>query len=201
MDFETAYTDFQRSAEAMKADFVNLARQGATDCVALIVNRIQQEGIPGRTYSENPLPVFWFEGKALNAGGRALLDAHHKKKERAKTIKEGGKVRKNAKLDNLENGISYGEWRRANGLQTNHIDLTFTNRMFRGLIIKTVENSGGVVSVVIAGQDQETIDKLQWNTDRFGYFLNLDPGEIIRMTIVQTKQFNELVKKHFSWHE
>lgn len=143
----------------------------ALSLMGMVVNRIQQKGVLGRKYSKNKLPAFWFEGKELNAGGRALVEKHMKKKERDFYRMVGEKVKKNKALDELENGITYEEWRVANGLQVDHIDLTFSGRMMQNLGIIGTKKVGNLWVTVIGGTNPEVIMKLEYTTKMFGKWL------------------------------
>ena len=135
------------------AELQKASEEYAMSLMGMVVNRIQKEGIPGRKYSKNKLPAFWFEGRELNAGGRALVEKHTKKKERDFYRLVGEKVRKNKALDEMEDGISYEEWRIANGLQVDHIDLTFSGRMMQNLGIIGTKRVGNLWVTIIGGKD------------------------------------------------
>lgn len=145
--------------------------------LALVVNRIQQEGLEGKQYSNQKLPEFYFEGKDLNAGGRNLLERKDKKKMRQGIRYLGGKVRKNAAIDAESDGISYREWRQANGLQVAHVDLTYTGMMFRGLKKLEHKTDGNTHVVRIYSEHEEVNKKLRWNAQRFGDFLAFNHDE------------------------
>ena len=146
----------------------------ALEAQAIIIDRIQKYGITGRRYSANPLPVFFFEGRELNSPGAALLKRKDKRKE----------------------GVSYEEWRKANGLQTDHIDLSFSNRMWEKLVIVGTFKEGDVVKTIIAGGDQSTKDKLKWNTERFGEFLTLDESEETALKERFSKLYDEIIEMY-----
>ena len=142
----------------------------AINAISLVVNRIQQEGLPGKQYSDQKLPPYFFYGKELNAGGRNILQRKDKKALRVALTAKGEKLKKNTGADQEDDGISYREWREANGLQVSIVDLTFTGRMLQNLGILESQKQDGIYRIVIGGLDKEVKDKLKWNAQRFGDF-------------------------------
>ena len=160
------------SIETLENKMFDVAEEIATGGLALVVNRIQSEGLPGRSYSTNKLPAFFAKGRENNAGGRAVLETKKVKAE----------------------GISYKEWREANGLQTSFVDLTFTGRMFQGLTVIEVTNKDGNYVAVVGGFDKEVNDKLRWNAIRFGQFLELNDEESAILTDIFNERVLEILK-------
>ncbi|MGN6491158.1 MAG: hypothetical protein ACTHLE_04120 [Agriterribacter sp.] len=195
MTVEQAIARLNAIIEALDAEFKRAAEESALSAIAMITNRIQQKGLPGKKYSKNKLPEFYFFDRELNAGGRELISKKQRKKQREALRKAGIKVRKNKVFDEDEQGISYEEWRIANGLQVDHVDLTFSGRMFQnlGLIgIRKVQNTW----VAVAGGDQaETIAKLEWNTKRFGRFIRATDDEKRILQEQFTKRIEAFIQK------
>lgn len=156
-------------------EMLKICESVALNARALIINRIQQEGLPGQFYSKNPLPTFFYEGRELNAGGRSILK----------------------RKDKRNKGISYEEWREANGLQTAHVDLSFTNRMWQNLVIIGTFKEGDQYRTVIGGGDEETKKKLEWNTKRFGTFLKLNADEETILKSLLDKELTNLLNDYF----
>ena len=140
----------EKTAEEMKSVMQEAALTGK----ALITRRIQNQGL-SKQYSRNKLPTFFFRGKALNAGGRSLLE----------------KARKEGK------GISYDEWRAANGLPTNNVRLTFSGKMFQGWNQARSERDKMIIRGLVGGVNKEVRDKLRWNKSRFPNFDKPSPEE------------------------
>jgi hypothetical protein len=134
--------------------FLRDLEEGGKKCVetmaitgqSLVQHRIQTKGVGGRQYSRAYLPVPWFEDKALNAGGRELI----------------------AEQKESHQGISYYDWRVANGLQVRHVDLTFTGRMFGGTRIVRILASGSTFVAQVGGTDEEVDAKLGYAVYRYG---------------------------------
>jgi hypothetical protein len=163
--------------EKMEAELPKISEEMATNTMALIMNKVQQDGI-GRTYSNNKLPLFYFHDRALNAGGRNALE----------------KKKKAAKKDPDEYGMSYIEWRIANGLQVAHKDYTFTGRMWQNIqVIGTVRRGNNFITIM-GGTDKETKDKLRWNAERDGEFFILAPEDEKIIQDLGNKRMDALVK-------
>jgi hypothetical protein len=192
MLIDAAIQHLDHMISTLEKELPKISEEIAMNAIALVINRIQQQGIPGKSYSENKLPVFFFEDRELNAGGRALIDRHKKKRQRDDDRAAGIKVRKNARLDELAGGIDYREWRIANGLQVDHIDLTFTGRMFQNVgIVGTVITNETYITV-IGGFDKEVKDKLRWNAQQFGDFFLLTKEEHVELIALLDKRLQVL---------
>lgn len=75
----------------------------------------------------------------------------------------------------------YKKKRKKAGRQTDHVDLTFSRGgagMFgsTGLVLNEMKN--GVATASIAGRDEFTQDKLNWNSERYGDVLGASKEEI-----------------------
>ena len=163
-----------------EAELIVASEELALSAMALVVNRIQREGIAGKKYSVNKLPAFFYYDRWLNAGGKALYESHTKKHLR-EGLNDffGDSIKlKKSKVDNLEDGISYEEWRIANGLQVNHVDLTFSGRMFQNLGIIATKKVGSYYVTVIGGTNPEIVLRLEYNAIRYGDFLTPNKEEI-----------------------
>lgn len=74
----------------------------------------------------------------------------------------------------------YKKQRQKKGRQVAHVDLTMTRGgagMFgsTGLVEQSFEN--GIARVVVAGKDEFTQDKLEWNSERYGDVLAVSAAE------------------------
>lgn len=168
--------------ERFEAEMPSISEELATNAMALIVNRIQQEGF-GKPYSTNKLPLFYFHDRALNAGGRNELARRQKRSDKKKA--------KGEKDD--EYGMSYVEWRQANGLQVAHRDLTFTGRMFQNVQILGTTRKGNTWTTIMGATDKENKDKLRWNKEREGDFFVLHPEDDKIIEALANKRLTDLV--------
>ena len=120
-----------------------LQSEGATagaDAAALIENRIvskgeRNDGQKFSPYSTKPVAAFRYYGRSRNAAGEAAVKRAAKEKR----------------------GVSYSDFRRLNGLNTNVKNFQFTGEMFQGFGVKSVQVvSFGVVEVVIGGKNSRS---------------------------------------------
>jgi hypothetical protein len=126
--------------------------------LSLIRDRILDEGIKGEKYSTDTLPYFYFIGKSISDGGEA----------KAKSKNKANKYK----------GISYTDFREANNLQTNHVDLRFSGDMWRDMAVLETKTIGSKI-ITEAGsknsityKDGQTTGKIvEYLSDRYGDFL------------------------------
>lgn len=115
---------------------------------SLVVENIQKNGIG--SYSTKRLPDWYFSDKEINAGGRAYLSQ-----------KEGEK-------DKSKQGVTWGEFRAAQGLQNSRVDYTYTGRTLGGLVIVESGATGNTFYAATGGSDKEVDDKLTYGIARYG---------------------------------
>lgn len=143
----------------------------------LIRARIINEGVDhiGKTfgkYSQNKLPYFFFKDKALSKGAETKFEAYKKKK---------------SKLPPEEQAISYEEWRRINGLQTKHVDMSFSKETLNDLDVIETSVGKGIITTVVAsknsitkkngGHPVTTGQVTEYLGERYGNFLQLSEKE------------------------
>lgn len=126
--------------------------------LSLIQDRILNEGVEGERYSTNPLPAYFFTGKSISAGGEAKVKAKNKA--------------------NKYKGISYTDFRQANNLQTNHVDLRLSGDMWIDMDVlesnrsgfKVITEAGSKNSITYQG-GQTTGQVVGYLAERYGDFL------------------------------
>lgn len=138
---------------------------------ALIKKRVIAEGENSsggkfEAYSDNELPTFFFTGGSASA---------------------------KAKLKKIDKP-SYKDWRRANNLQVGHKDFRFTGRMWANIKPEIVGENDGVVKVVIDAEAAFEKQKVKWNIERDGNFLNPNKSEL---EFVKETFNKELAKRLF----
>lgn len=151
--------------------------EGATTMKTQIQDRIQERGLDdqnnplkygsGNPYSEKDIPAFFYKNaETLNAGASKYVDDQ---------IEEG-------------EGISYKDWREANNLQTDHVDLTFSGRMWQNIGLTSVKSGQNIAIVTISGKTTEAEDKAFFNSIRYGDILtpNQEENEELEL-VVDTK--------------
>ena len=126
----------------------NIIEDYAHEASILSERKIIDSGF-GEDYSTNEVPAFFFLGKELNAGGKKIIKEKSKKKE----------------------GLNWSGFRAAQGLPNDHVTLSYSNEMWRGLSIIKVEKKGGKFIAYLGGNSKASKDKLTWNFERYGDFI------------------------------
>lgn len=155
------------------SDGIEVAKATALNQKALVVRRIQSEGIPGERYSDKGVPAFLVEKSSyarLNSGFDKMIADRKKTHE----------------------SVAWKDIREAQGLQTGFVDYTFTGRTFQNLTIVDTRIDGTTAYADLGGSDQETRDKLSWGYDRYGDFLA--PNDEEKRILLQTVE--EELKKN-----
>ncbi len=140
--------------------------------LALVTLRIQSQGLRGAYYTGKLVSRSLFASKAFNAGGRAYA-------------KQKGKG-------------SYSGFKSALGLKSDVVTLTFTGRMFRSLTTIYAGVSGTLYLARIVASDQESADKVQYNTDRYGDFLRPEADEAAAISDYAQGELARIVNRFFT---
>lgn len=133
-------------------DSMEVAIEVALAHKAIVVRRLQAEGIPGKHYSENGIPASLMENNQyarLNSGFDKLIKDKKKSKEK----------------------VAWKDVRAAQGLQTSFVDYTFSRRTLKNLTIIDTRIDGGGAVAELGGSEEETKDRLSYGFDRYGDFL------------------------------
>jgi hypothetical protein len=115
---------------------------------ALAERTIKEKGF-GAVYSTSELPAFWFQGKESTQRGASFIENKIKKDE----------------------GMAWRDLREAEGLQTEHVDLTFTGEMFAGMYPDDPVVEGNRVIAPLGHTNKEGQKKMNYNRDRYGDFI------------------------------
>jgi hypothetical protein len=165
----------QAERQVMDA-LVDIASEAALNTKALVVKRVQENGLG--QYSERDMPSFlFFDGSEPDP---------NKTKSNAgiKFIKDSYKKRDN---------INWADIRDAEGLQTDHVDLTFTGEMFRDLNVIGVNVQAHRVTAILGCSRKETQDKLRWNVERYGNFMQPTKDETDKIVSIIHKRVDEKI--------
>lgn len=156
----------ERLRELIKENLPRIATLVTLTAKALAERRIKDKGF-GEVYSANPIPVWFFEGKDLRASGRKYIQ------------------------DKQDKGDGLGTWkefRQAQGLQTEHVDLTYSGFMWAGMMPDEPTEENGIVFAILSGSTKEVQEKMNWNRDRYGDFigraLTPDDFDILKQVII-----------------
>jgi hypothetical protein len=179
MRIEEFLQKLTRIRSDIEKDGEPIMERAAISARALIERRIKEEGI-GK-YSENKkTPAFRFYGKGTN------------KSKEAAFIKQ-----KSKKVDGEPQYTNWKEFRESQGLQTSHIDLTYTGRMFNNLKVTNVGKLGQLKFVATLSNDQELeAKKMEWNTERYGEFLKTNDKEEEMLTRVIDGELQRIINKN-----
>src|SRR5699024_3968291 len=109
---------------------------------------IKDQGF-GEYYREVKVPAWFLTGKELNQDGAAFINKKKEKKE----------------LTNWK------ELREAQGLQTGHVDLTYSEEMWRGMFGAPAVREGDRHISYLGHNNKEGQNKMNWNRDRYGDFI------------------------------
>lgn len=162
----------RKLSEAIQKSGQKIAEKMAITGKSLVQERIQREGF-GEKYSTNDIPAFYLRGKERNAAGRRYLEDNN--------------------LD--DDLVTWGAFRKAQGLQTEFVDLTYSGRMFAGLVVIEKFTDGTRFVARLGGSDQEVDKKLDWNSQRYGDFLQPNAFEAAEIDEIVQDEFESLLNK------
>jgi len=173
----------ERMEQQITESLVEISEEAALNTKALVIKRIQEDGIG--SYSTKKIPAYlMMEDKAT-----VRLD---------KTKSNAGInfiKKKAAEKDPKDRLLNWADIRDAEGLQTDHVDLTFTGEMFRNLHIIGTNVQSGRVTTILGGTHREAQQKLEWNVARYGNFLQPTPQEKAMIIAIVKKRFQEKINQ------
>ena len=132
---------------------------------ALAEKTIRDEGF-GAQYSTKHVPAFFLLGKEKSNAGRNFIENKIKQDEKNTHVQDG------VKYYPADDGLNWKELREAEGLPTDHVNLSFTNKMWAGIGPQDVQVRGGVYVCPLGGSTAEVVDKLKWQFSRYGDFFS-----------------------------
>jgi hypothetical protein len=142
-----------------------LAIRNTINGKALAERKIREIGF-GAKYSNNRVPAWYFLGEWKSKAGEAYVLNKQAYDEKNAKIVDGEKIYAD------DAGVTWAEMRQAEGLQSDHVDLGFTNKMWAGLIPEEPYFEGGKIVCRLAGNTVEVINKLSWNFKHYGDFFS-----------------------------
>lgn len=147
--------DLRSKLEAIKNDLPNILLEVATTvsltAKALSERTIKDKGF-GEMYSNTKVPAWFMSGKELNASGAAFI-------AKKKKAKKG------------ENFTNWKEFREAQGLQTGHVDLTYSGKMWAGMFPQEAYQKGDMFIAPLGHNNREGQKEMNWNRERYGDFI------------------------------
>lgn len=174
-----------------------ISEEVAVNASALAIHRIQREGITGKTYSTNMMfaTQSMFNRKAAFKPTEVPTKGKPgttKKKKRLVWIKFKN-ARKAVPVMILPGG--YKQFRGLNGLQSAHVDLTFTGRMFQNVKILQTKQAGAKFLSIVGVPDPENKAKFAGNRDRFGDFMAPTKEDQQVINTIPVKRLRTVIKK------
>lgn len=167
---ETLTARAAQAKAALRQAAARIVRLQAQTGLALVTLRIQRDGLPGKAYSTNPVPTWWFANKVLNSSGRAYV-----KKNRLGT---------------------WGGFRAAQGLPSDRVTVTYTGRMFRSLTPTEGVATGTVFTSQVVASNAESAKVLGYNIEHYGDFLQPLPSEQAQVALVGKIELDKIVNQY-----
>lgn len=194
-------TGFQAFLKALPDEMKRINSIIALDAYAAIKYRVQMDGKGADDgtlgkYSENQVPVFLFKNAPSLKQG--LFDKIYKQMKKA----SGAGVKKGGAPTALLT-LSYAEWREANGLEINHVDLTFTGNTWKDIGILANDNQQGIFSVTVGAEnkitriDGKTTDEIvsKW-ADKYGEIIDMTKQEEEKAAKTLDDELQKLLDKY-----
>jgi hypothetical protein len=160
--------------EAIEAKLPDIAATLTLSAKALAERRIKEQGF-GFEYSNVLVPAWFLFGKELNGAGTTFLENHGVNTSTG-AQGEGKKKRRKKKGDpdpgKFNKFTNWGEFREAQGLQDEYVDLSYSNKMWANMQVVKIEQSNGIVRALLGATNTESQNKMNWNRERYGDFID-----------------------------
>lgn len=140
---------------------------------ALAERRIKDVGF-GEMYSENKIPAWFLHGKELNQKGtKFLMDrgVNPETGEQGETKKKRRKKKGDPDPGNFDKMTNWSEFRAAQGLPIDHVDLSYSNKMWANMQPMKPYQSLYITYSPLGATNKEAQEKMNWNRDRYGDFI------------------------------
>ncbi len=161
---------FQEVREAIYKELPDVVLLLTVTAKSIAEKKLRQQGM-GAKYSETTYPAFFLEGKEKSGAGKKYIE---------KAIE-----------DDVE--VNWKGLRQAEGLPTDFVNLSFTNKMWAGMGPQTPYWKDGVVYSPLGGNTIEVVNKMNWNYDRYGDFLGKQLGKD-EIAVLQVVAKNKVIK-------
>lgn len=163
-----ARTEIEQKMPIIVKDFAASAK-------ALSERRIRSEGF-GFDYSTKEAPAYFFLDNVLNQAGENEVRKRSKKKE----------------------GLTWGALRQVQGLNSAFVDLSYSNEMWRGMVVIKNEQTGTIFYALLGHTNTAGQEKMNWNYERFGNFIlkGLNESDKKFLASISVDYMMEIVKKY-----
>lgn len=140
--------------------------------LAAKIEQIRKMGVG--LYNSNVYSAHFLKGKELNASGKSFIATKLKNKERT----------------------NWAEFRKAQGLQSNFVDLYYSGQMLNSTGIINVSTVTNTFFVTLGGRNAEAKAKLEKNRERYGDFLKPNAKQSTLMNKRALKLITDIYKKN-----
>ena len=186
-EFKAAQQQFN---QALLIELPRINESVAKNAYALLRDRIINEGKKGDgsslgKYSDTELPLFFYKGKSLNAGGDKAIEKA--KKERR--------------------GLSYEDFREANNRPVDHVTTNFSGQTWKDIGVVKQQVQGGTIITTVGAKNtiartsgNKTIDTdtiLSGLGDRYGDLLQVSQTEEELLANTYDAELQKLIDKFF----
>lgn len=166
----------RRDREIIANAAESISKDIAESVLTLIKDRsinegISLDGVEGKKaqYSTRPTKTSKFKGKELNAAGSKYIAA------------------------NIMG--TWHEFRKAQGLRSEPVNLSYTNDMWKGIqVTKTTKTGDGKATSEVGSYDKEVQEKIEQNSFRYGDFLDPLPDEVQMAQEVQREKILKILR-------
>lgn len=197
MKFEEAIKCFDKLEKEIKRNLPrDLISIVASDTVAAIQTRVieRQETAKGSSfdrYSTKPTLSSGTTAKSKRIFSQLAGSKSKRKNLDWVTIKRAGK---NIHLFEIKGG--YQEIRRLEGFGNTAKSFEFTGQMWRMFGIKKTQTTGSKILITLGGKDQESQDKIDWNSEREGIdIIDMNKDEVNHLIRQVEKEMKKYIKR------
>lgn len=174
--------------EAVNEKLPDIAATVVITAKALAERAIREKGF-GYKYSENRIPAWFLHDKELNAAGKTYLQKHGVQDDgsQGKAKKKRRKKGETADPGSYEATVTWGEFREAQGLQSMFVDLGYSNKMWADMSpVGIQQDSTGIVRANLGARTKENQQKMNYNRERYGNFIEKALGKGARDLLLDT---------------
>lgn len=197
-DVQELKNKLQQIQDALRAKLPDIAVTLTLSAKAIAERKIKDEGFKA-SYSKNKIPAWFLHGKELNAQGTKFLENHGVKPDGTQGTAKKKRRKKKGDPDpgNYDTLTNWGEFREAQGLQSGHVDLSYSNKMWAGMKPVRVEQKGDRYLAPLGATNIEAQDKMNYNKARYGDFIGKVIDEPARdaMGQVVLDEVSEVIKQ------
>lgn len=200
---------------ALQTEMPAIADEVALNALALVKNRIidQGKGIEGASYSTHEMLATQNEFIVKSAFKPTIIESTRLPKDggKARRKKDGSLVRSGAKKVKRELWIKfpnakkavpvmilpggYRQFREIQGRPGDHVNLSYSGKMWQGTTIVARVHEGNRWMTVIGGSTLEAQDKLSWMTTKYGPFLTVLSDEQQLLQNVFDKRLSAILNR------